>query len=128
MIQLMPGRRHSQLLSIQVGQGISVDYSAVRLCTLAQVCLWEVGENTRRGHQRRTRPHCIMAANLTGPLLRRFLRGVYGNGDLECKDTRQAGKAANFGYPGMMGAPSLSSPSAARIKCEWLHRDDVAAK
>lgn len=80
----------------------SVDYSAIELSTLAQVCLWTVGrsklaEVINDGKD----PHCIMAAQLGAVSYEEALAGKESG---HLKDLRQAGKAANFGFPGGMGA------------------------
>lgn len=125
MIQTMPRKGGIRNCFKFRWVGISVDYSAVELCTLAQVCLWAVGESKLAEAINAGRdPHCIMAANLTGRSYDDFY-AAYKNGDPECKDTRQAGKAANFGYPGVMGAPKfvIAKRREGSSVCEWLHRD-----
>lgn len=103
----------------------SVDYAAVELSTLAQVCIWSVGESKlAEAINSGLDPHCIMAANMTGDTYEDFY-ARYKAGEPGLKDLRQAAKAANFGYPGMMGAPKfvVAQRKAGNSVCEWLHRD-----
>lgn len=81
----------------------SVDYSAIELSTLAQVCLWTVGhsrlaEAINDGKD----AHTVLVSTMTSRPYEELLPLVKLPG--EVKDLRQAGKAANFGFPGGMGA------------------------
>ncbi len=81
----------------------SVDWSAVEACTLAQVCLNTVkksrlAEELRKGVD----PHALFASEMAGIPYEDFI--VQMKTDPKLKDLRQASKAANFGFPGMMGA------------------------
>lgn len=85
----------------------SVDYGALEMCTLAQVCIWKIGwskiaESINAGEDQHWR--------LTGRLLGRSWREVEAAGkagDKYLKNVRQACKAANFGFPGGMGVPKF---------------------
>lgn len=79
----------------------SCDYSAIELSALAQVCL-DLGIDSKLAQAINDGrdPHCIMGADLENTDYESFLKGkktIYA-------DARQAAKAANFGFPGMMGA------------------------
>lgn len=90
----------------------SVDYSAVELCTLAQVCLWVVGWSRMAEVINASKDpgalHTHFGAKLIGGVdPAEFTRRVKA-GDKDAKDKRQAAKAANFGFPGLMGAAKLT--------------------
>lgn len=84
----------------------SVDYGTLELRTLAQVCLWllgqsKLGEALNAGLD----PHLMMAAE-------QFLRIPYEEAlrrkkDKDVADMRQLAKPANFGFPGGMGAKAF---------------------
>ena len=105
----------------------SVDYSAIELSTLAQVCIWAVkysrlGEAINAGLD----PHAAFAASMVGEEYDVFQARLKA-GDKEAKSKRQAAKAANFGFPGMMGAPKFVIAQRKQggdgKVCEWTHRD-----
>lgn len=109
----------------QGGTFVSVDYAAVEMSTLAQVALWTVGESKlAEAINADQDPHCIIASNMTGSTYEEFY-SQYKAGDKVLKDIRQAGKAGDFGYPGMMGAPKfvIAQRKAGHNVCEWIHRD-----
>jgi DNA polymerase I len=86
----------------------SVDYSAIELSTLAQVCLWAVGfSKLAEAINEGVDPHSLFAARLGNEDYEAFRRRVDSE-DAEARDLRQMTKAANFGYPGMMGAPRFA--------------------
>ncbi len=123
LIQLLPRRggvrecftaRPGHLLS-------SVDYAAIEMSTLAQVCLWlnkwsNLADAINAGQD----PHCILGADLIGTTYEDFLAR---KGEL--KNIRQAAKAGNFGFPGMMGAPRfvIAQKNAGASVCEWFFGD-----
>lgn len=85
----------------------AVDYSALELCTLAQVCLWlfqksEMAEAINAGRDL----HVQMAAGVSGISYEEAIACVEAE-DVEILNLRQSMKAANFGLPGLMGAPKL---------------------
>jgi DNA polymerase-1 len=88
----------------------SVDYSGIELCTLAQVCLWTVGYSKMADIINETGDpgglHAAFGANMLGKPVDEFKKLVK-SGDRLAKDYRQAAKAANFGFPGGMGAAKL---------------------
>lgn len=107
------------------GAGSSVDYSAVELSTLGQVCIWTVGRSDLADAINAGKdPHCILAARLENETYEKFY-ARYKAGDAAAKDLRQAGKAANFGFPGMMGAPTfvIAKRKEGSKVCEWFYRD-----
>jgi len=76
---------------------ISSDYSALELCTLAQLMYWKYGTSELRNLiNNKVDPHRFVASMV----LQKPQEQV-------TKDERQKGKAINFGLPGGMGAPSL---------------------
>ena len=82
----------------------SVDYSALEMVTLAEVCLQTVGTSKLADAINAGKdPHSMFAAQTHGTKYEEVLALVAG-GDPLWKDRRQMSKAANFGYPGCMGA------------------------
>lgn len=87
----------------------AADYSTLELCALAQVCLdlfgWShMADALRAGHDL----HVRMAANILGiPYEEAITR--YLAGDEEVAEKRQLAKAANFGYPGGLGAEKFQA-------------------
>ena len=125
IIQLLPRKGGVRECIKFRGIGSSVDYAAVELSTLAQVCIWMVGKSDlAEAINSGKDPHCILAARLANEGYDAFMKR-YLAGDASAKDLRQAGKAANFGFPGMMGAPKFviaKRKEGARV-CEWFYRD-----
>jgi DNA polymerase-1 len=89
---------------------VSIDYAAVELCTFAQCCIDMVGFSRMA--------EVINASGDPGSLHTAFaarMRGVDPDAmkalvkakDKDAVGFRQAAKAANFGFPGGMGAPML---------------------
>lgn len=125
MLQLLPRKGGIRECFKARGTYVSVDYAAVEMATLAQVCLWTVGESKLAAAINAGQdPHCIISADMTGVTYDEFYR-AYKAGDPVLKDIRQAGKAGDFGYPGMMGAPrfTIAQRKAGHSVCEWFHRD-----
>lgn len=86
----------------------SVDYEAGELITHAQSCIWLVGESALADALvRGVKPHNALAASMLGITYESF-QDRFKLGDTLCKDTRQAAKAANFGFPGGMGPPKFA--------------------
>lgn len=85
----------------------STDYSSGELCTLAQVCLWTVGYSRMAEIINETKDpgmlHTALAAKMIGATVDEFYARMKA-GDKAAKGFRQAAKAANFGFPGGMGA------------------------
>jgi DNA polymerase-1 len=125
LVQLMPRKGGVRECFKFRGVGSSVDYSAIELSTLAQVCLWTVGGSKladiiNAGQD----PHSIMGASLTGVSYEEFRARIDAK-DAAAKDLRQAGKAANFGFPGGMGEEAFVSAKRKEGSsvCEWFYRD-----
>lgn len=83
----------------------SCDYSGVELGTHAQSCLWLLGSSSLADALNGgVKPHDSLGARLAGvtyeAMLARDKKGFLN-------DCRQAAKAANFGFPGGMGAPKF---------------------
>jgi hypothetical protein len=111
----------------------SVDFAAVEMSTLAQVCLWTVGESKlAEAINADLDPHSIIGADLLGITYEEFFplrKGKYAQ-------VRQAGKAADFGFPGMMGeATFVVSKNKEKEDdgrggerpvsvCRWIHHDE----
>ena len=101
----------------------SVDYAAIEMSTLAQVCLWALGySKLADAINADIDPHSLFAAEMTGAQYEEFLKNK--EQALE-KGYRQAAKAANFGFPGMMGAAKfvIAKKREGEKVCEWTHRD-----
>lgn len=85
----------------------AADYSTLELCTLAQVCLdlfgWSSMADALHAGQDL---HLRMAAAILGIT---YDEANARKKTPEVKDMRQLAKAANFGYPGGLGAASFSS-------------------
>lgn len=103
----------------------SVDYAAIEMVTLAQVQLWTVGrsrlaEELNKGVD----PHSLFAAAMTGASYDEFLKRKSLPKEA---GLRQAAKAANFGFPGMMGAAKfvIAKKREGSSVCTWL---DAEAK
>lgn len=127
LIQLMP-RKGGARENFVARQGCvlsSVDYSAVELSTLAQVCLWVVGwSKLADAINAGVDPHALFAAKMIGREYAEVLPLAKKKGTKEA-DYRQAGKAANFGFPGMMGAAKfvVAKRKEGLKVCELFHRD-----
>ena len=85
----------------------SADYSTLELCALAQVCLDTIGwsnmaEAIRAGQDL----HVQMAATLLGITYEEAI-ARHKKKDPQVKEMRQLSKAANFGLPGGLGAPTF---------------------
>lgn len=89
----------------------SIDYAAVELSTLSQCCLWIVGESRMAESINGGKDlHSLFASSMVGMDYDAFKTGLKGTDAAlakKLKGYRQAAKAANFGFPGGMGAPKL---------------------
>ena len=127
LIQLMP-RKGGIRECFQARPGTvwsSVDYSAIEMVTLAQVCLWTVGESDLAAAINAGQdPHCILGADLLGIDYSEFTTRLAAKDEL-VQSIRQAGKAGNFGYPGMMGPLKfvVAQKRAGFSVCEWFFKD-----
>jgi hypothetical protein len=85
----------------------AADYSSVELCTLGQVCIDIFGfSRLADAINAGMDPHLVFAANLMGILYEEAVLR-HATGDEAVGEMRQASKAANFGYPGGLGAESF---------------------
>lgn len=81
----------------------SVDWSAVEMSTLAQVCLWLLGESKLAEALREGKdPHTLFAAEMCGKSYEEVAAAVKAK-EQWAVDLRQATKTADFGFNGMMG-------------------------
>lgn len=114
----------------------SADYDGLELRSMAQACLLLVGESRlaqvlNAGED----PHLHMAASMLGITYEQAKAGKASGDEQEAKridDARQAGKVANFGFPGGLGAEKLvlfarksyrvllTVESAKALKRRWL--------
>ncbi len=88
----------------------SIDYAAVELCTLAQVCLTLLGKSRMAELINESGDpgslHTAFAAAMVGLSVEEMKARVKAK-DPVAVGYRQAAKAANFGFPGGMGASTL---------------------
>lgn len=102
----------------------SVDYASEELRTLAQLHFWWFGKSAlREAFLRGEDPHAMFGAMLAGVEYEEFKtwkRSPDAALRKRFKDLRQAAKAANFGYPGGLGAEKF-------VKYAWdTYRVDLA--
>jgi DNA polymerase I-like protein with 3'-5' exonuclease and polymerase domains len=111
----------------------TVDYDTLELCTLAQCCIWlvgqsELGEAINAGLD----PHLDFAANMMG-IEYEHAKELKAAQDEEVKHYRQLAKVANFGLPGGLGAKKfvkfaagqdvfITLEEATALKNQWLHQ------
>lgn len=82
----------------------SVDYNALELSTLAQVCLVVVGHSALADAiNSGVDVHALFASKIAATPYEEFKKKLDAK-DPIARDQRQMTKAANFGFPGMMGA------------------------
>lgn len=125
MIQLLPRKGGVRDCFKFRGVGCSVDYSAVELVTLGEVCIQKVGfSDLADAINRGVDPHSLFGARLISAQYDAFKAASKVAGSIEA-NVRQAAKAANFGFPGMMGAPKfvIAKRREGASVCEWLYRD-----
>lgn len=127
IVQLIP-RKGGLRQCFKASEGralISVDYAAVELSTLAQVLRW-MGIESRLldAINKKLDAHCLLGCKLNSTKYEDFV-ALRKAGDPPTVGLRQAGKAANFGFPGMMGAPKfvLAKQREGDSVCEWFYRD-----
>jgi DNA polymerase-1 len=111
---------------------VAADYSIAELRALAQLLLWKYGQSQmadaiRAGHDL----HLVTGAEIIGWTYGQIAE-AYAAGDKEAKQARQLAKAANFGYPGGLGAETfiafahasygieISESQARQLKDQWL--------
>ena len=99
----------------------SVDYGAVEMATLAQCQLTLLGHSKLADALNADLdPHSLFAAGMTGVPYEEFLAKKKQQKEA---GLRQAAKAANFGFPGMMGAAKfvIAQRLAGNKVCNWTH-------
>ena len=85
----------------------SIDYSALELCTLAQVLYWIFGESALRDALNQDLdPHCWLASAVCGKPYEEVYK-LYKAGDPYITGLRSACKNCNFGFGGGMGVPKF---------------------
>ena len=85
---------------------LSVDYDSLELRAFSQVLLWVCGSSVMASRYQADPaydPHTELAAKLMGVTYEEGMR-LKAQGSKELKAKRQLAKAANFGYPGGLGA------------------------
>lgn len=110
LIQLLPrGARIRECFVARDGYlYCSVDYSALELCTLAQVHINMFGRSALADAINRGEDlHTKLAASMNNVPYEELLKRVEVLKDPLAKAMRQMAKAANFGFPGGMGAPKV---------------------
>lgn len=119
LVQLMP-RKGGVRECFEARKGyvfFDVDYAAIQLCTLAQVCLWVCGRSNMADTINQSGDpgmlHTALGAKFIGMDLAEFVRR-YDLKDEQCNDARQGAKPINFGFIGMMGAATLVSSKRKR--------------
>lgn len=86
---------------------VSCDYSALELCTLAQVCYTLFGASVMRDAINAGQDlHTRLAARLAGVTYEEGM-ALRAAKDPVITNLRQAAKPVNFGLPGLMGPPKL---------------------
>jgi len=97
----------------------SVDYAAIEMSTLAQVQLWSLGRSKLADAiNKGMDPHSFFAAVMRGVNYEDFLANKKRT---EEALLRFAAKAANFGFPGMMGAAKfvIAKKREGHSVCLW---------
>lgn len=111
---------------------INADYSTIELRTLAQTCFeWFGSSALLDAMNGGVDPHLLLASDILGIS---YEEALTRKKEKEVKDARQMSKAANFGYPGGLGAGSfveyarasygvvISEQEGRRLKDLWLQR------
>lgn len=113
----------------------SVDYDSLELRAFAQVLLWVVGRSVmaeRYQADPNYDPHTELAGRLMGLSYQDAMK-LKKSGDKSLKEKRQLAKAANFGYPGGLGAKrfidyaragygvEISVSQAYELKEQWMN-------
>lgn len=106
------------------GLGSSVDYPALEAVTLAQSHVWLLGRSSLGDAINAGEDiHSSLAAQLIGVPYSEFVAGYEANAFWN--DIRQACKAANFGFPGMMGPAKFVEAKAREGMsiCSFFYKD-----
>ena len=125
LVQLMPRKGGIRECFKFRGIGSSVDYAAVELSTLAQVCIWVLGySNLADAINSGKDPHIMLGAQIAGVTYEEFLKRVKEK-DPAATDLRQGSKAGNFGLPGGMGEATFVAQKRKEglLICELFYRD-----
>ena len=125
LVQLMPRKGGIRECFKFRGIGSSVDYAAVELSTLAQVCIWVLGySNLADAINSGKDPHSMLGAQIAGVTYEEFLKRVKEK-DPAATDLRQGSKAGNFGLPGGMGEATFVAQKRKEglLICELFYRD-----
>lgn len=125
LVQLMPRKGGIRECFKFRGIGSSVDYAAVELSTLAQVCIWVLGySNLADAINSGKDPHSMLGAQIAGLTYEEFLKRVKEK-DPAATDLRQGSKAGNFGLPGGMGEATFVAQKRKEglLICELFYRD-----
>jgi hypothetical protein len=97
----------------------SVDYAALELCCLAQMCLWVVGWSRMADVINATKDpgllHTSFGARMIGVPVEQMKAAVEAR-DLKAKNTRQAAKAGNFSFGGGAGAATTVISNRSKSK------------
>lgn len=99
----------------------SVDYAAIEMSTLAQVQLWALGRSKlAEAINADLDPHSIFGSGMTQMSYDEFLKRKK---EPQISNLRQAAKAANFGFPGMMGAAKfvIAKRREGASVCRWTN-------
>lgn len=125
VIQLMPKSHGIRECFEPDGLFVFADYAAIEMAGLAQVHLSLLGRSSlaeaiNAGYD----IHCLLGSQLINTSYEDF-KARHKAGDPEIGDIRQAAKAANFGFPGMMGEATFvaSKKKVGASVCEWFYRD-----
>lgn len=97
----------------------SVDYSALELCTLAQVCLLTVGHSRMAEVINETKDpgmlHTAFGARMVGVSVEQMAALVKAK-DVAARNTRSAAKAGNFSFGGGAGSATTVMSNRAKAK------------
>lgn len=125
VVQLMPRKGGVRECFKFRGVGSSVDYAAVELSTLSQVCIWALGYSSLGDAINSGKdPHSMLGAQIAGISYEEFLKRRKTK-DPAIEDLRQGSKAGNFGLPGGMGEATFvhQKRKEGLIICELFYRD-----
>jgi DNA polymerase-1 len=111
---------------------VACDYHIAELCGLAQVCIDLFGASAMADAINAGQDlHLVTAASILGITYDEIV-SLYAAGDADAKMARQLAKAANFGFPGGLGAASfcdfaratyrieITPEEAKKLKNQWL--------
>lgn len=125
LVQLMPRKGGVRECFKFRGIGSSVDYAAVELSSLSQVCIWALGYSSLGDAINSGKdPHSLLGAQLAGISYEEFRKRLAGK-DPAIEALRQGSKAGNFGLPGGMGEATFvhQKRKEGLLICELFYRD-----